>query len=515
MLAGKYTVALWTFVGLGCVCWFGISQEVLERKYPSPEEWTWITRKNWRSANFLVEGEGEGGERGVDSGGHVSEWVWVGLCWGWLRERMEDPKLDGEGLREQSIEEEGAREQLGRLMERAGTLGYDVSMKSEPWRRGYYKILREEARAAEHTEGMVKDRTTKVSWRPEVVIGPSNPNPRPVPPWAKDPPLEENCDFDVYKGPEETYLKILSTKGFTAKQRIDAALEYGAWLDFKGRKEDAGDVYRWAVGVASDAVADGKTKGNGKKIVDTDTGVLNTNAGTPSLNILNATTALAVHHALNRELQQALPILVSVLRARRTLQDPPKSMLSTLVPDDDEPSAYQKFAEWVKYILVPAPFPPPPDDGTAPPLRTPKQKCEEAAVMAYIGEIMYASKATKTNREDGLAWTREAVDLAEEELRRRGLDAEAKKTCRECLGVGLENWTAMVRQMAREEKEASEGASSSVSWLGFGGKGKEDVVGRWESEEQVIKERVRRVEGILGKGDLSGMIGSNSSFLSV
>jgi hypothetical protein len=59
---------------------------------------------------------------------------------------------------------------------------------------------------------------------------------------------------------------------------------------------------------------------------------------------------------------------------------------------------------------------------------------------------------------------------------------------------------AMVGKMAKEEKEAKTGQTSG--WLGFGGE-KKDTVGRWESEEQVIIERMRRARDILDSGSKS------------
>jgi hypothetical protein len=129
--------------------------------------------------------------------------------------------------------------------------------------------------------------------------------------------------------------------------------------------------------------------------------------------------------------------------------------------------------------------------------------------MLYIGEILFASKFSRTAREDGLAWTREAVDLAEEELRRisgKGANSlkkspnpekEAKRTCTQCLDVGLGNWEAMVAKMAREERESGSTVRQG-GWLGFGGK-EEPVIRRWESEGGVVKERIRRAGDILSR----------------
>lgn len=119
--------------------------------------------------------------------------------------------------------------------------------------------------------------------------------------------------------------------------------------------------------------------------------------------------------------------------------------------------------------------------------------------MAYIGEILYAS----SRKEDGLAWTREAVDVAEVEARRKdnGVGEAEKRRCKQCLEVGLGNWEKMVGRLAREEKRGKEEGKGKKGggWLGFGGGGgEEDVIGRWESEEKVVEERMKRAREILG-----------------
>ena len=127
--------------------------------------------------------------------------------------------------------------------------------------------------------------------------------------------------------------------------------------------------------------------------------------------------------------------------------------------------------------------------------------------MTYIGEILYVSKISKTSREDGLAWTREAVDIAEEELRGGRVNNEGKKTCKQCLEVGLGNWAAMVTLLAKEEKDAKVQNGKGISWLSFGGEASKEISGRWESEEQVVKERTRRASEVLT--DSAGKSGSS------
>jgi hypothetical protein len=185
-------------------------------------------------------------------------------------------------------------------------------------------------------------------------------------------------------------------------------------------------------------------------------------------------------------------------------------MRSTLNPDDEMTGFWKSATSLARSMLIPPRYPPPPDGGTTPPTRNPKERCEEAGIMTYIGEILYASRQTKTSREDGLAWTREAVDVAEEQLRNKNIDRDGKKTCKECLQVGLGNWKTMVSQMAKEEKEAR--AQKAGGWLRFGGESQEDVAGRWEREEQVIAERQRRAGDILAAPTQAP---PSSSFLSV
>jgi hypothetical protein len=486
-LAGKYTAIFWTSAGLLLVIAFGLQQEWLDRKFPSPGEWSWVTRKDFRSARWDEDHEEEGNT--------LVDWARTGNSYRRLLQRLEDPKIDGAGLEDQ---DEG-----GILVAGIGKTGFDISKKPEPWRRGYYEVLMGAARAAEHLDGWVRDKTRSIAFPANVVIGPSNPNPRPVPPGAKSAPREEDCE-PAFEAPETYYMRILTTNGFTEKQRVDAALAYGAWLDFKKSPDTALEMYKWALDIATSSSISPKT------IVNTATGILDPTAGLPSSNILSATTALAVHHAVNSDLSRALPIFLSILRARKSLPDPPATMLSTLNPDDENTGFFKTVMSLVRTAMVPPPYPPPPEDGTTPPSRNPKERCEEAGIMTYIGEILYASRQTKTSREDGLAWTREAVDVAEEQLRRKGVDKDGKKTCKQCLEVGLGNWMTMVAQMAREEKEAK--TQKVGGWLGFGGESPKDVVGRWEREEQVIIERMRRAKDIISS---SSPAASGSTLLSV
>ncbi|EKD12004.1 hypothetical protein MBM_09867 [Drepanopeziza brunnea f. sp. 'multigermtubi' MB_m1] len=475
--AGKYTIVIQTGLFLFSVIVFGLQQEYLNHRFPSPEEWSWLTRFGWRNAR-----SGEDDDRGVG----IVDWALTGRTYRWILQRLEDPDIDGAGLR---TTDEG-----GILVAGIGKMGYDVTGKSEPWRRGYYECLMGAARAAEYLDGHVRDKTRGIAFPANVVIGPSNPNPRPVSPFSHSAPKEEDCE-EAFEKPEVYYMRILTTQGFTDRQRIDAALAYAVWLDYKNTPQAAWEMHKWAVDIAN---ASAQTP---KPIIDPETGVIRTDAGAPSANILSVATALGIHHAVNSNLTLALPIFVSVLRARRSLPEVRGTTRVAPAPDTaEEETLYQKIAATARSILIPPKFPPPPDDGTAPPFRTPKERCEEAGVMTYIGEILYASKASKTSREDGLAWTREAVDLAEEELREKSVDGDARRICKECLETGLGNWMAMVSKLAREEEEGKKTEKrkkSASGWLGLGGGEGKDTAGRWESEEKVVVERLRRAKDIL------------------
>jgi hypothetical protein len=491
--AGKYTVILWTGAGLLLTIVFGFQQEWLERKFPSPHEWSWVTRKNFRSAKW---NEFHGDE---EEGGGPVDWARTGGAYRDLLKRLEDPAIDGAGLEDQ---EEG-----GILVAGIGKTGYNITNKPESWRRGYHEILMGAARAAEHLDDWVRDKTRNIAFPANVVVGPSNPNPRPVPPGAASAPREEDCE-PGFEPPETYYMRILTTQGFTEKQKLDAALSYAAWLDYKGTPDAAADMYKWALDIASSSTP------NPESLFDR-SGLINPNAGPVSSNVLSVTTALATHHARNGNLSQALPLFISILRSRRSLPVDQPTMLSTLVADDENAKTglLYNIRSFISHTLAPPQYPPPPDDGTSPPLRNAKERCEEAAIMTYIGEILYASNTNMAGREDGLAWTREAVDIAEEELRGKAgaVTKEARITCRQCLETGLSNWAKMVGRLAREEKEkkAKGTVKASASWLGFGGEEKREVGGRWEAEQMVVQERFKRARDVLGK-EVSG---GESSFL--
>ncbi|KAI0475888.1 hypothetical protein GGR56DRAFT_674407 [Xylariaceae sp. FL0804] len=553
LLAVKYTVFLWTAIGLSLLSYYSLHQEYLERQYPTPDEWAFLTRVYARLANYATQPAFE-------------DWVATVRYAKWAIARLEDPNTDGQGL-EDLLLQGGGGESAGEATTTTSTtttIGYDIAAKSEPWRRGYHALLMLCARAAEQLDGKVVDRTRRGVVVPaDQVVGPSNPFPKPLRSDVQGAPREEDCE-PAAESPEQFYTKILLTRGFTRRQQLDAALAYGAWLDFKGQRDAARQAHEWALALATgddDDDADiatmmmtrannnTKTTKTTKKTppslpYDPTTYVLRDDAGPPSENLLAALTGMATHRARSSDdASDALPVLVSVLRARRALPPPsaraPVPLLAAAPP---QPPALSR--EGLAALLAAAraflgqpPYPPAPPSGGAPPVRDARELCEEAAIAMYIGEIIYAGAGGGSNsnsnssrrlrREEGLAWTRDAVDLAEDQLRRlkggcgggeEGDNADvvvqaARKTCRECLSSGLGNWAAMTARLAREERQRQQEETTAAanqdqsSWLGglWGGGGgrptkaeeAEATAGRWAAEEAVVRERARRAQELL------------------
>ncbi|KAK5131945.1 hypothetical protein LTR08_000457 [Meristemomyces frigidus] len=498
-LAAKWTAIAWTFAVLGAIAFTGYAIEVEERRQASPEEWRFWTRWGLRAARQQL--------RVGDEGRGVVDWAAVGSGMRRCLSRLEDPSLDGTGLEEQA---EG-----GLLIPGAGKAGFDISGKSWPWRAGYFEVIMACAAAAEHLDGMVLDTTRSMVFPREVMIGPSNPDPRPIPPYmaaVAAAPREENCTrpFDP---PEKYYTRVLTTKGFTTRQKLDAALAYANWLEFQGLDGSAEEVYRWGVDIARAGLP---LALNPDDVIDSQTSVLRSHDATATLgataNLLRSITSLAIHHARTGDVSAALPILLSVLRAQRSAPLSPYS--DTQLPQQPAQEAAQKTdiaatLHFFRTFLQPPKFPPPPPSGDLPLTRTSERpSCEESELMLYIGEILFA---TSPQSSEGLGWTRQAVTVAEANLQAGGgavgFSAEAKEAkgkCRACLATGVENWGIMLERMLEQEQRLSavDGGVSSreagwFEWKGwFGGDGgaKGRVLG--ELRTGVLEAEVERVEAL-------------------
>ncbi len=477
-LGVKITLYMWAGGVLLLIAALGLEQEKMERAFPSPPQYSWWSRYLYRSTR--VKDTEEMREVGA------VDFALTSQEYSRLLARLEDPEIDGASLKMQG--DDGAVI----LVDGVGRMGYDITDKPEPWRRGYYETIMGCARAAEFLDSCVKDSKRTLAFPKAVVIGPSNPNPKPMPPGAPTAPREEDC-VPAFDPPEKFYMKILTTTGFTEAQKVEAALKLGNWMDFKGTKDAAGEMYKWALDIATSSID--KTK-----VLDEKTCVIKPTAPPPSTNLLKTVTAIAEHKARSGDLSSALPIFLSLLRARRSLPDappPPPPAVSTGITES--------LVKGAVYWLFPPSFPSEPLDGTQPPQRDTKEKGEEAAIMAYVGEILYASAKDINGKEDGLAWTREAVDVAEQELNNARISEAARKVNKQVLSTGLGNWEAMVDRLAREEKErkakglAPDVPQQSGGWFsGLWGSGApaqkqvregERQLGRYELEKKVLQDR--------------------------
>ncbi|KAL8413465.1 hypothetical protein RB594_004917 [Gaeumannomyces avenae] len=556
IMTARYTLVFAGMSVCALAAAFVLREEAREREFPTPHEWSFMTR------GLIREALAQRARTDVVQ----TDWVSVFQLLRDAVRRLEDPAKDGRGLSDVPLGEDPPHPDGSK----------DLSGRSEEWRRGYYDALMALAKASEHVEGFVLDTTRNTAFPPELMIGPSNPRPRPIPPGSKSAPREEDCVLAFEETPDVLYPRLLGTRGFTPRQRMDAALAYASWLEFKGVHGPALIMYENAVNIAlGDDVYPGTsaTKEQGeessaphKQILNPKMWTLEESIGPPSANLLNSLTCYASFRARQGDVSSALPIMVSILRARRSLPSPgaeDEITASRRQARPIRPTVERALPERIADIIIgafsPPAFPEAPDDGSRPPVRDSKALCEEAALHMHIGEVMFSARASGAavagRREDGLAWTREAVDMAEEQLHKLmggGNDVESPKApgsgvgrgnqngggggggglggaigltnpfaekkldprdaarnrCRECLAAGLDNWAAMVAQLAREEearrvqqeKSGGGGGGAGSSWLSLWGDSRaeeEQRAGRWAAEEKVVAERRRRAEALL------------------
>ncbi|KIL93256.1 hypothetical protein FAVG1_03233 [Fusarium avenaceum] len=459
-LAVRYTASFWGLLACVGVILYFVNEERLEQEYPTPHEWGYMTRKFLRDSN----------DSKAPKNGEIN-WPWSFELARALVLRLEDHKVDGQGVTKLTDRVDPEAEIPGEFNP------CDISGKSEEWRRGYFEAIMLAAKGAEHVDNWVRDLSRNIISPPEFVIGPSNPRPVPIPPGQPYAPREEDCEV-AYPSADNFYMKILATKGFTPRQKLEATLEYASFMEFKKQPEGAEALYHLALAEATQGVDMSNPPYNLK------TFVLNEKAGPPSQNVLDAVTAIATFKARNRKVDSALPIYLSLLKARRYLSnDPP----ATARVKPKSSGAINKLFETFSQTE----YPPPPSDGTQPPWRSPHERCQEASLSLWIGEILFSS----SSKDDGISWTRDSVDVAEEQLRDMDLltaDKAAKKTCRECLSAGLGNWGKMVAKLAQEEEQRQAKGATKSGVFSFWSGTPPDAGDRWTAEGAVVQERVRR-----------------------
>lgn len=486
-IALRNAVIFWAGAGLVALAYAGYQQTRHENDYPTPREWSFWSRWDKRTAQSLASEEQAAAE------GRIIHWDVVGFYYQKVLKRLEDEKIDGTNLLKGET-----------LVEGVGRTGFDVSMKSEPWRRGYYEALMGAGQAAEHLEGLAKkkgvERGRLYPWNS--IPGPHNPRPRPMP-WDrngdyKNVPRAEECE-DAYPQPEVFYMKVLTTQGFDNGQRLDAALAYADWCDFKGLTETATSMYDWAMDISLSGLP--KEAGD---VVDLKTGVIkNGKDEFVTQNLFKTTTALAVHHAGSGNVKDALPIFLSVLRARKSLPAEPIGFQQPTRKSPEAQSDPWAYLESLKYNFVDSPFPAPPASGDSRPIHTLREACEEVGLMTYIGEILFAT--SDKEREKGLSWTRDSVDAAEAVLwvMDEQQKQDGRQRCRECLDTGLKNWKDMTAQMVKLAVRQKQTAEESSGFLGTGlGRGSAVArasrdVERWKEEEAQIELRRQKTIPLL------------------
>ncbi|KAI5293001.1 hypothetical protein KEM52_005917, partial [Ascosphaera acerosa] len=453
----------------------GWHQETIEQIYPTPREWSLWSRWRLRTARSLQE-PGRFGQLAVD-------WVKVNTLYAELLARLEDDAIDGGGITVVAEGEDGQKV-------------YDVRARSAEWKEGYFQALMGAGAAAEKMDGWVRDTETNDVGPAEYVRGPSNPSTSASPKpnrrasaalrhmsTGEVPVLREEHCVPAFKSPGAYYTAVLHTDGFRDSQRLDAALAYADWLEYTGSSDDAARMYGTAMDIATAALG-----ADTAKVVDATTGTLRPGAeAAVNENVLRASTAMAIHRVRQGDVANALSAFLSILRTRQALPESmPRDLLSGGAHGgpgaaDEEETLFSKALARLKEAAYPMPT----TTGAEPATRSVLTACEEAGLMVYIGEILFAASAASSSQLDGLAWTRDAVDLAESSLLAlsdehdedvmRALQrpsgsmnrASPPDRCRDCLRAGLDNWARMVRRLVRRAEEAEYAAIREVRAAGL------------------------------------------------
>lgn len=535
---GLYWTAIsWTVLLGGSIAWWLIRQDLLDRQHPSPSEWRFFVKAYWRAAKDELETEGHG--RGM------VDWTLVGTKFRIVVGLLEDYKFFIHRPSGCTLQNEVYDPTLPFAADPSlftppppppneghdlwpSRLGYDITMQSEAWRRGYFEAMLGMAKSAEMRDGYMTHNTNRISYAPQHIRSEANPFPVPLPPGAGDHETPDIADCKPTLEPAGFYYRrLLTTKGFTRQQRMQAGIAYGSWLDHQGDSDLADSMYRWSLHLAAEGLPEHHPANT---IIDTKTGIIKPNAPYITPNIVSATSAFARHFTQTDRIPEALAIYVSILRARRHSPDaPPSRQYPPQAPDINLLS----LDGWVKWItsLPHAPeFSPRPPTGDEAFERRRSDECEEAALELYVAEILFARMG---RRREGLAWTRTATEAVEERQKDKRLNEKAKKTCEQCLHTGLQNWTNMVGQLAREQRE-TEGASEdgddnravskseSWFWRGLGRVGIARSADQgllheqdWAEEEKQLRYRLIDFEESLLSAKLNTMIAGNSNWFVV
>ena len=482
----RYSILIFLLTSCFSIASLGILSEQQERAFPSPHEWSLITRFRVRRGKWW-----QVPENNEDEG--FPNWARVYSELEYALNRLENPNKDGAGLAEQ---EEG-----GILVPGLGKAGFDITAKSEEWRQGYYEVLMGMASAAERLDGWVTDKWRRNVWAPEFVQSATNPRPKAVLPGMPEVPDEEHR-VPAAEAPESFYLKIITSKGFSTYQRLSAALGYADWLSFRKLPDSAEEMYRWALDIA---IA-GLPTPEPSAVINRETAVLSSKAPKEAItpNIVYAATNLATFLAEQRRVAAALPIFVSLLRARMSADE---ARIPTIAPQKDS-----SLTGTLLSLLREPDYPPVPPSGDEPLLRKESDRCEEAALKNYIGEILFATAGSSSDqRQQGLSWVRDAVSTSKvaQSLDVIRANKDLRKKCEQCEEVGLESWGKIMTYLAAEAREkrdqAKSGGLSRLLWNVKGTKGLDDEVENLEGEEEGVILRLNKLRSKMLKEEYAEM----------
>jgi hypothetical protein len=312
---------------------------------------------------------------------------------------------------------------------------------------------------------------------------------------------DEDNRVPASDGPETFYLKIITTKGFTTHQRVTAALGYADWLSFKKLPDSAEEMYRWALDIA----ISGLPAADPSTVIDRQTAVLSATApkGLITPNVVYAATNLATFLAEQGRVAASLPILVSVLRARLSADDAP--------PSPNSKAQDSSLVGTILSLLKEPDYPPVPASGDEPLLRKEVDRCEEAALKNYIGEILFATAGSSEQRQQGLSWVREGVSTSKiaQSLDPISADDELRKKCEKCEEVGLESWGKIMTYLAAEARDkrdaATSGGLTGLLWKLWGTKKLEEDVENFEGEEEGVVMRLNKLRSKMLRDEYAEM----------
>jgi hypothetical protein len=484
----RYSILIFLLTSCFSIASLGILSEQQERAFPSPHEWSLITRFRFRRGKWWQVPENNE-EEGFPNWARVYSELEYAL------NRLEHPDKDGAGLMEQ---EEG-----GMLVPGVGKAGFDVTAKSEEWRQGYYEVLMGMAQAAERLDGWVTDKWRRNVWAPEFVQSASNPRPKAVLPGMPELPDEEHR-VPAAETPETFYLKIITSKGFTTYQRLSAALGYADWLSFRKLPDSAEEMYRWALDIA----ISGLPTPSPSAVIDRETGILSSTAPKEAIttNVVYAATNLATFFAEQRRVTSALPIFISLLRARLNADE---LRIPSISSHKDS-----SIVGTMMSLLKEPDYPPVPPSGDEPLLRKETDRCEEAALKSYIGEILFATASSSpAQRQQGLSWVRVSTSKIAQSLNPIRTNDEIRKKCEQCEEVGLESWGKIMTYLAAEAREEQDKANNAgllgvlkrAVGVGKGVKGLEEDVENLEGEEEGVTLRLNKLRGRMLKEEYEDM----------